>query len=319
MLHKSVRWGTVESKYFSNSSRIPSTPADLPFFNCLIASITSLSEIGPTLIGSWTLAWVSSMSSVVVGSAQLSTAWKLSFHLFTSSSCDLANLPSAILICWLCIRCPVSSFMILYNDLWSPLLAASSTSLAFESYHCRLSLAQRLLTSLSLDLYAHYKLCRSLSFVDLETSFLVVAKLKMKWKQRKGTAKKTQAFDVAKLKQPDVAAALDVEVYNRLAILESVDVEDTWSQFKTTVVEAARSNGLQELMNNLNRVTREFGMRINTRNTKVMCISRKGKSRVKIFIDGQQIEQVSQFKYLGSTISNDGYCHKEIKSRIAMA
>jgi len=60
-------------------------------------------------------------------------------------------------------------------------------------------------------------------------------------------------------------------------------------------------------------------MKINTRKTKVVCISRKGKSRVKIFIDGQQIEQVSQFKYLGSTISNDGYCHKEIKSRIAMA
>jgi len=52
-------------------------------------------------------------------------------------------------------------------------------------------------------------------------------------------AKKTQAFDVAKLKQPDVEAAFDVEVFNRFAILESVDnVEHTWSQFKTTVVAA---------------------------------------------------------------------------------
>jgi len=61
----------------------------------------------------------------------------------------------------------------------------------------------------------------------------------MKLKQRKGTAKKTQAFDVAKLKQPDVEA-FDVQVYNRFAILESVDnVADTWSQFKTTTVAAA--------------------------------------------------------------------------------
>jgi len=78
-------------------------------------------------------------------------------------------------------------------------------------------------------------------------------------------------------------------------------------------------NGLQELMNNLNRVTREFGTRISTRKTKVMCISHKGKSKVKIFINGQQMEQVSQFNYLGSTISDDGYSDKEIKSRTAMA
>ena len=70
--------------------------------------------------------------------------------------------------------------------------------------------------------------------------YLVVAKLKMKLKQRKGTAKKTQAFDVAKLKHPDVEAAFNVEVYNRFAILEEADnVEDTWCQFKTTIVAAA--------------------------------------------------------------------------------
>jgi len=51
-------------------------------------------------------------------------------------------------------------------------------------------------------------------------------------------------------------------------------------------------NGLQELVNNLNRVTREFGMRIYTRKTKVMCVSRKVKSKVKIFIDGQQMMDI---------------------------
>jgi len=37
---------------------------------------------------------------------------------------------------------------------------------------------------------------------------------------------------------------------------------------------------------------------------------------LKIYVDGQQVEQVSQFRYVGSLISEDGYCTKEIRSRI---
>jgi len=62
----------------------------------------------------------------------------------------------------------------------------------------------------------------------------------MKLKQKTGRTKKTQAFDVVMLKQPEVETAFDIEVHNRFAILESVDgVEDTWSQFKTTIVAVA--------------------------------------------------------------------------------
>jgi len=35
-------------------------------------------------------------------------------------------------------------------------------------------------------------------------------------------------------------------------------------------------NRLQQLMDNLNKVTREFGIKIIAKKTKVMCISRKG-------------------------------------------
>ena len=55
------------------------------------------------------------------------------------------------------------------------------------------------------------------------------------------------------------------------------------------------------------------------KNTKLMCISRKGNNKLKIYVDGQQVEQVSQYRYLGSLISEDGYCTKEIRSRIEMA
>ena len=50
-----------------------------------------------------------------------------------------------------------------------------------------------------------------------------------------------------------------------------------------------------------------------------MCISRNGNNKLKIYVDGQQVEQVSQFRYLGSLMSEDGYCMKEIRSRIEMA
>jgi len=57
---------------------------------------------------------------------------------------------------------------------------------------------------------------------------------------------------------------------------------------------------------------KEYGMKINVKKTKMMCIFRKGNSKVCLLIDDQQVEQVSQFKYLGSWISDDGYATKDI-------
>ena len=62
-------------------------------------------------------------------------------------------------------------------------------------------------------------------------------------------------------------------------------------------VVANSQQGLQQLMDNLNKVIREFGMKINVKKSKVMCISRKGNNKLKIYVDGQQVEQVSQFRY----------------------
>jgi len=40
--------------------------------------------------------------------------------------------------------------------------------------------------------------------------------------------------------------------------------------------------------------------------------------KLKILVEGQRVEQITQFKYLGSIISSDGYCEKDIRSRIVM-
>jgi len=40
-----------------------------------------------------------------------------------------------------------------------------------------------------------------------------------------------------------------------------------------------------------------YNMKINTKHTKIMCISRQGNHKVPISIDGQQIQHIYQFKY----------------------
>jgi hypothetical protein len=82
---------------------------------------------------------------------------------------------------------------------------------------------------------------------------------------------------------------------------------------------ASSENGLQIMMDRLNNTAKDFGMRVNINKTKVMRISKKGEGIVNIMLDGQKIEQVKKFKYLGTWITEDGRCDLEIKSRIAMA
>ena len=65
-------------------------------------------------------------------------------------------------------------------------------------------------------------------------------------------------------------------------------------------------------------------MKIYVKKTKVMRVCRNGRKRegansINIVIEKQWVEQMNQFRYLGSLISNDGTCTVEIKSRIAIA
>ena len=51
---------------------------------------------------------------------------------------------------------------------------------------------------------------------------------------------------------------------------------------------ANSQKGLQQLIDNL---TRKFGMQVIVKKTKVVCISFKGNNKLKIYVDGQQVEQ----------------------------
>jgi hypothetical protein len=72
------------------------------------------------------------------------------------------------------------------------------------------------------------------------------------------------------------------------------------------------------MIDRLTEIGRRYGMEMNVEKTKILRISRQP-SLIKIMIDKKQLENVEYFNYLGSMITNDARCTREIKSRIAMA
>ena len=82
---------------------------------------------------------------------------------------------------------------------------------------------------------------------------------------------------------------------------------------------AATEKGLQGIMDALHETATKYGMKINIKKTKTMVVSKQEGINVEILVDGQRLEQVKKFKYLGATITEDGKCLSEIKVRIAMA
>lgn len=83
---------------------------------------------------------------------------------------------------------------------------------------------------------------------------------------------------------------------------------------------AAETNDeLQQLMDMVNSTAKEYGMKINGKKTKVMKISRDGVGQVRVVLEGQELEQVEKFKYLGVWVTSDGRSSAEIRCRIAVA
>ena len=62
---------------------------------------------------------------------------------------------------------------------------------------------------------------------------------------------------------------------------------------------------MQRLMDRMNETSKRYGMKINVKKTKTMIVSKSG-GVVNVLVDGQKVEQVHQFKYLGSIIEEEG-------------
>ena len=61
------------------------------------------------------------------------------------------------------------------------------------------------------------------------------------------------------------------------------------------------------------------GLLLNTKKTKVMVVDENWKEDNTFMIDGNNLEVVQHFEYLGSYINNKGDCSEEIRRRLALA
>ena len=75
---------------------------------------------------------------------------------------------------------------------------------------------------------------------------------------------------------------------------------------------------LQELTNRLTQSSGEYGMEVSSEKSKVMKNS-TNTTPVQVMMNGQQLEEVKAFKYLGATLTTDSKSTTEIKTRIAIA
>ena len=82
---------------------------------------------------------------------------------------------------------------------------------------------------------------------------------------------------------------------------------------------SSSQRGLQNIMQKLTNAAKNYDMRINIGKTKVMRICKSGGGEVVIVVNGQRLEQVDKYKYLGSWVTDDGRCDLEVRTRIAMA
>ena len=86
-----------------------------------------------------------------------------------------------------------------------------------------------------------------------------------------------------------------------------------------TVLLADSEGSLQTILNEVNEAGKTFNMKMNAKKTKTMITKKDDKPRISTTIDGTNIEQVTNFPYLGQKITEDGRCEEEIKRRINIA
>lgn len=77
---------------------------------------------------------------------------------------------------------------------------------------------------------------------------------------------------------------------------------------------------LQGIVDALDRKCTQFGMKVNVGKTKVMLLGNENRNKGDIMISGEPLEKVDSFKYLGSWITSDYRCDKELtRTRIGIA
>uniref|UniRef100_A0A3P9MPT2 ribonuclease H n=1 Tax=Oryzias latipes TaxID=8090 RepID=A0A3P9MPT2_ORYLA len=83
---------------------------------------------------------------------------------------------------------------------------------------------------------------------------------------------------------------------------------------------AEKEEDLSKLLNDLNKEGRKDGMKMNKKKTQIMCNETARKRRRKgTIVDGEQLEEVDEYKYLGRLLTPGNEMAKEIDERVTSA
>ena len=78
-----------------------------------------------------------------------------------------------------------------------------------------------------------------------------------------------------------------------------------------------KHRNLQKLTNKVSDTSKKFGLNINVQKTKVMVIESNDTTKMNTQVEGQTLEQVTSFKYVGGIIENTGENDEDIQAKIA--
>lgn len=108
------------------------------------------------------------------------------------------------------------------------------------------------------------------------------------------------------LQSTEMGVAVNGQIVNNLRFADDIDLI------------AVEPGHLQELTDRVQDSSKRFGLRINVEKTKTMTIG-KLHERLEVKLEGEKLEQVTEFVYLGGLIEENGKCTKDIKRRIGLA
>jgi hypothetical protein len=86
------------------------------------------------------------------------------------------------------------------------------------------------------------------------------------------------------------------------------------------VIWGENSKDVQREVDEWNKVTEEYGMKISTEKSESVVLQRNGKIKVdKIRLKGEELKTLDEFRYLGSIVTNEARIGREIQKRVQQA
>ncbi len=76
------------------------------------------------------------------------------------------------------------------------------------------------------------------------------------------------------------------------------------------------SNSFNIMIDKLDATCEQYGMAMNAKKTKTMIVEKTPEKQCEVNIKGQRLTQVTQYKYLGTTVENTGQCKTPVLNRI---